>query len=104
MPGGMEEDQGQQPFGLTDHFADGAQGTMRATSPATAQPPQVPQVDPAFHGGSPLEIPNTIKPVNGVSDKSYLQANMPYGQANSPLQQAQAGEAQDQSELGEQPK
>jgi hypothetical protein len=83
--------------GRIQHFQGGIEGG-HGTSPASSIP-QVQQADPTFQGGSSLMIPNEIKPVNGVSDRSYLQSMMPAIAKDSPFQKAQAGEQQEQQEL-----
>jgi hypothetical protein len=89
---------GDEQGGRTTEFQGGISGGGAGVTAATALP-QVQQADPTFQGGSSLMIPNTVRPVNGVSDRSYLQSMMPAISKNSPFTRAQADEQQEQQEL-----
>lgn len=61
--------------------------------------PQPQQADPGFQASGSLQIPNAIKPANGMSDSSFLNTLLPYASTSSPIMQAQQQMAKQEQPL-----
>lgn len=63
---------------------------------ATVMPrlPEVQQAERSFSPVGSLEVPNAIKPVNGMSESSWMAAIVPLAAKASPMTRVSADEAQ----------
>jgi hypothetical protein len=78
--------------GRSAQFQGGVSGGGLGTHIASALP-QVKQVSPDFDASdSTLMIPNSMRTVNGVSNSSYMNQQLPYASKSSPMAKAQQGE------------